>query len=70
MRSGTLSRTRIFRADPALDAAIAAAAEREETSASDWIRRALASVAKSACPSSLGVTHTRAGDAAAIAAHG
>ncbi|MCC0809119.1 hypothetical protein FPV16_23450 [Methylobacterium sp. W2] len=44
MRAETLSRTRIFRTNPALDAAVAAAVEREGSTASNWLRRAVASM--------------------------
>lgn len=43
MRSGTLSRTRIFRADPDLDAAVAAGAARQGVPVSAFLRDALRS---------------------------
>lgn len=46
MRTGTLTRTRIFRADPALDAALEAGAAREGVNVSAFMRRALASVVR------------------------
>lgn len=55
MRSGTLSRTRIFRTDPVLDAAVASAAERQGVSVSvilrDALRTALLDVPRPASPS-------------------
>ncbi|MCJ2092797.1 ribbon-helix-helix protein, CopG family [Methylobacterium sp. J-072] len=41
MRTGTLTRTRIFRADPALDAALEAGAAREGVKVSVFLREAL-----------------------------
>ncbi|SFM62507.1 hypothetical protein SAMN05192568_104164 [Methylobacterium pseudosasicola] len=41
MRTGTLTRTRIFRADPALDAALEAGAAREGMKVSAFLREAL-----------------------------
>ncbi|WP_409566763.1 ribbon-helix-helix protein, CopG family [Methylobacterium sp. E-046] len=46
MRTGTLTRTRIFRADPALDAALEASAARAGVNVSAFMRRALASVVR------------------------
>ena len=43
MRSGTLSRTRIFRADPDLDAAVAAGAARQGVPVSEFLRATLRS---------------------------
>ncbi|MGU3330334.1 CopG family transcriptional regulator [Methylobacterium mesophilicum] len=43
MRTGTLTRTRIFRADPALDAALEAGAAREGVTISTFLREALRS---------------------------
>jgi hypothetical protein len=44
MRSGTLSRTRIFRADPDLDAAVAAGAARRGMKVSAFLRETLRNV--------------------------
>ena len=41
MRTGTLTRTRIFRADPALDAALEAGAAREGVRPSAYLRQIL-----------------------------
>ncbi|MGU3407695.1 hypothetical protein [Methylobacterium brachiatum] len=41
MRTGTLTRTRIFRADPALDAALEAGAAREGVKPSAYLRQVL-----------------------------
>lgn len=41
MRTGTLTRTRIFRADPALDAALEARAAHEGVNVSAFLREAL-----------------------------
>jgi hypothetical protein len=50
MRTGTLTRTRIFRADPILDAALEASAAREGVNVSAFMRRVLASVVRSDDP--------------------
>ncbi|WP_409565150.1 toxin-antitoxin system HicB family antitoxin [Methylobacterium sp. J-078] len=51
MRPLVYSDTITIRTDADLRAAIAAAAEREGASASDWVRRALASVTSGSMPS-------------------